>query len=171
MPPYDWSRFDVYFYIQKPPDDIFKRWATSGGLESFFIRSARFRTSEGRIRDANELAQPGDHYQWEWWHPFESSGVVKTLDRQARKLSFTFGTTCLVEVAISPSEGSTLIHLVQSGIPDDEDGRLNLHLDCRGGWIYFLTNLKAILEHGTDVRQKDPKFARSLSVRYKPEAP
>lgn len=171
MDPYDWSRFEIFFYIQKPPDDVFKRWATSGGLESFFIRNARHRSSEGRVRDANELARSGDRYEWNWWHAFESSGEIRTVEDQGRRLSFTFGKTCLVEVAVSQAEGSTLVHLVQSRIPVDEDSKVNTHLDCRGGWIYFLTNLKAVLEQGIDVREKDPRRARSLSVRFDPGAP
>jgi uncharacterized protein YndB with AHSA1/START domain len=170
MSAYDWSRFEIFFYIPKPVETLFARWTTSGGLESFFIRQARLRSADGRLRGASEPAEAGDRYEWDWWHPFSSSGRVEAVDPGAGKLSFTFGKTCRVDVTLSPADGTTLLHLVQRGIPLDEESRAHVHLDCRGGWIHFLMNLKSVLEHGIDLREKDPVRARSLSVRFQPEA-
>ena len=33
-----------------------------------------------------------------------------------------------------------------------------MHMGCRAGWVFFLTNLKAYLEHGIDLRTTDPKM-------------
>ncbi len=31
------------------------------------------------------------------------------------------------------------------------------NVNCQTCWTYFLTNLKAYLEHGIDLREKDPQ--------------
>ena len=34
---YDWSKFEIVFYYDQPKETVFRAWATSSGLESFFI--------------------------------------------------------------------------------------------------------------------------------------
>lgn len=35
--------------------------------------------------------------------------------------------------------------------------RICMHMGCRIGWVFFLTNLKAYLEHGLDFHSHNPK--------------
>ena len=44
---------------------------------------------------------------------------------------------------------------MQSNIPTEDTGRVESHLNCRSCWIYYLLNLKSVLEHGTDLRDAD----------------
>jgi hypothetical protein len=60
------------------------------------------------------------------------------------------------------------IHLIQKNIPETEEAKVKLHLDCRGGWIYFLTCLKGALKCAVDIREKDPHRALSLAIGFQP---
>ena len=51
-------------------------------------------------------------------------------------------------------EGSTEVTLVQDNIPTDEESRMNLFVGCITGWTFWLTNLKAYLEHGITLHAK-----------------
>ena len=50
---YDWTRFQIHAYIAAAPEEVFHRWATADGLESFFIRSAEYSSADDRQRDPN----------------------------------------------------------------------------------------------------------------------
>ncbi len=36
---------------------------------------------------------------------------------------------------------------------------MNWHMGCNLGWSFFMTNRKALLEHGVDFRETDPEKA------------
>jgi hypothetical protein len=73
-----------------------------------------------------------------------------------------------VEIRFTQIDGKTELHLVQTGIPDSADGRVFGHLNCRSCWIFFLTNLKAVLDTGTDLRDTDPARVSSMEVGFAP---
>jgi len=39
---FDWSQFTISFYYPVDVEKLYKLWATSAGLESFFIEKAIF---------------------------------------------------------------------------------------------------------------------------------
>jgi hypothetical protein len=82
---------------------------------------------------------------------------------------FTFG-SLRVSVRFAAVDGQTELHLVQTGIPDSPDGRVFGHLNCRSCWIFFLTNLKAVLDAGTDLRDQNPARVSSMEVGFAPLA-
>jgi hypothetical protein len=68
-------------------------------------------------------------------------------------MGFTFGPGVRVLVELETDEGQTRIRLSQEGMAQSEAGR-QLFIDCYGGWTFYLTNLKSVLEGGLDLRER-----------------
>ncbi|MHC4505510.1 MAG: hypothetical protein ACYTFI_19570 [Planctomycetota bacterium] len=62
----------------------------------------------------------------------------------------------------------TELRLIQTGIPNTPEGRVFGHLNCRSCWIFFLTNLKSVLDGGRDLRDPDPDKVSSMEVGFVP---
>ena len=168
MSSYDWSQFDIHFYIEADADEVFHRWTCTHGLESFFIKAASFETNDGETRPPLQCCQPGDSYEWQWWHDKSTFGKVLELDCARKRLAFSFADFLVVSIDVVSLGELSHIHLRQNNIPKTEEAKVKLHLDCRGGWIYFLTCLKAALECGVDIREKNPHRALSLAIGFQP---
>ncbi|UCC14255.1 MAG: SRPBCC domain-containing protein [Gammaproteobacteria bacterium] len=163
---YDWSRFEIVFYYDQPRERVFRAWATSSGLESFFIEHASFESDQGRMREVDEQTQAGDAYLWEWRQPHTLEGTVLEVIPDAL-LSVTFG-SMTVTLRFADAGAQTELHLTQTGISDTPDGHVFGHLNCRSCWIFFLTNLKSVLQSGPDLRDQDPARVSSMEVGFRP---
>jgi hypothetical protein len=58
-------------------------------------------------------------------------------------------------VELELDEGQTRVRLTQEGMPESTAG-LQMFIDCYGGWTFYLTNLKSVMEGGLDLREKTP---------------
>lgn len=163
---YDWSRFDIVFYYDRPPAEVFRAWSTSEGLTSFFVETAAFVSPDGVERQSKEFARVGDRYRWDWRHPYWLEGEVTGVEEN-RELAFTFGSMG-VTIRLAEIDGQTELYLLQTGIPDSADGRVFGQLNCRSCWVFFLTNLKSVLGGGADLRDLDPARASSMEVGFAP---
>lgn len=162
--PYDWSRFEVHDYYDAPAREVFRAWATAGGLCRFFLEEARHASPAGRERAPGEAARPGDRYHWRWRHGPGIEGEFLGVDED-RLVAFTFG-GMEVRVRPVPVDGGTRLDLEQTGIETDDAGRVRGHLNCRSCWVFFLTNLKSVLHHGHDLRDRRPERAMSIEVGF-----
>ncbi|MFN2293057.1 MAG: hypothetical protein ACK2U0_01470, partial [Candidatus Promineifilaceae bacterium] len=54
---------------------------------------------------------------------------------------------------------TTLLELVQENMPDTPEAQVSWHMGCNLGWSFFMTNLKALLEYGVDLRETDQERA------------
>ena len=157
---YDWTRFSITFFYYAPRERVFAAWATPRGLESFFVRSARF---SGRGPD--DLVVAGDRYEWAYVQDYAHGGEVLEVV-PGESVAYTFG-SMRVDVTVKETGDGVRVDLVQSNIPDTEEGRPKSHLNCRSCWLFFMTNLKSILEHGIDLRDRTrPGRASSMEVGY-----
>jgi hypothetical protein len=147
---YDWSRFDVHMLLPAHVDAVYDCWATAAGMERFFARRFEFITPEGAPREPTDRSHVGDSYRLTFHHPSELEGRVLEC-RPGRLFAFSFG-QMRVDVAFEPDGDRTLVRLVQSDIPTDDVGRAQSHLNCRSCWIYYLMNLRSVLEHDRDLR-------------------
>jgi hypothetical protein len=75
---------------------------------------------------------------------------------------FKFGDAGICTVTIKEDHGYTIVELVQSEIPIDEEGMHYYHLGCKVGWTFHLTNMKSIFEGGKDLRNKDVELKNVL---------
>jgi uncharacterized protein YndB with AHSA1/START domain len=163
---YDWTRFQVIYYYSAPIELVFKAWTTARGLESFFLEKATFTSDSGAERAADETAQANDRYVWEWRHGHALDGVIYNVVPD-RSMAFTFG-GMEAEVRLAEVGDQTEVVVRQWSIPNNDEGRASGHLNCRSCWIFFLTNLQSVLEHGKDLRNDDPERVSSMEIGFQP---
>ncbi|RAI98677.1 uncharacterized protein YndB with AHSA1/START domain [Chitinophaga skermanii] len=153
---YDWSQFRKRIPINASARDIFLAWATPAGLEKWFLRSAQFTSLQQTRRNKYDQIEMGDRYKWRWFgyndETFEIGEVFYTNHHDSIQFSFC---GCLVEIKIIKEHHVTILELVQSNIPVTEEGKTTLHLGCMAGWVFYMANLKSILENGIDLRNKN----------------
>ena len=148
MPPLSFESFIKKIYIRAPLQKLYWCWATSEGICSWFLREAVYQTQDGKRREPDEKIQVGDKYTWRWFNwDGEESGEILEADGKTR-LTFSFADFCTVTVHLKEEGEDVLLTLEQSNIPTDEESKMNIHVGCSNGWTFWLTNLKAYLEHG-----------------------
>ena len=157
MSKHDWSRFTRSISIKAPVLAIYRAWTIPANMETWFIRYASFRVSNGDLREKTGTIYSGDTYEWLWYGQpdtvVEKGRVIETNGVDRVKFSFAGG--ALVTVDIVEAAGESVVVLTQEGIPTDDHGKLNYNLECQVGWTFYLTNLKSVLEGGNDLRNKN----------------
>ena len=162
---YDWTRFRRKVFINAPAEEVFQVWLTANGITRFFIAAATYTTPEGRVRQPDEQIQAGDQYHWRWHQDYEETGRILQVG-PGLSLQFTFGAAydagdnpIVVTVRCHEEDGQTRLELEQANMADLPAVHSGWHMGCNLGWSFFLTNLKALLEHGIDLRETDPERA------------
>lgn len=164
---YSWEEFKIYMYYRTTAEELFSAWATASGLESFFIKEALFQSIEDEVRSKNEIVDVGDKYKWLFHHQFEVEGRVLAVEPYER-FSFTFG-KMIVDVKLKRKDDLIELELIQSKIPTDTDtDRAWSHMNCRSCWIYFLMNLKSVLQYGNDLRENEPELSDCVGIGFVP---
>jgi uncharacterized protein YndB with AHSA1/START domain len=156
MQPNDWDQFVLRIPVNKDIAAIYHSWTTQEGLESWFLRQAAFTRKDGTTRDRHQPIEAGDTYEW-LWHGWSDEVVEKgtILEVNGKDfIKFSFGQAGNVSVSIKPEGSDTIVELLQSEIPTDEESQVYYHLGCTKGWLFYLTNLKSILEGGIDLRNR-----------------
>jgi len=139
--------FTKKVFIRSSKEKLYWCWATSEGICSWFLRKAEYIGQDGGPRNQEAYLQTGDNYIWEWynWDGQEKGKVLEANGTDFLEFSFT---DSKVSVRIESRETNCLLTLRQYNIPMDEESKLNIHHGCSNGWTFWLTNLKAYLEHG-----------------------
>jgi uncharacterized protein YndB with AHSA1/START domain len=157
-PTYNWHQFTRRITIKAPSKAIYEAWTTQQGLESWFLRQAKFFANSNVIpRPRQQQIQAGDRYEW-LWHGYDDSVIEKNEILEVNgwdKLSFSFSGGCKVQVSIRQENGETLCELVQQMPLEDEQQQQYFYIECGKGWTFYLANLKSILEGGIDLRNKN----------------
>jgi hypothetical protein len=156
MADHDWSRFLLRIPLQSDQATIFQKLATQEGLETWFLRKALF-LRNGTPLERNNFVNKGDSYQWLWhgW-PDEVCESGSVLEMNGTNIfMFSFGKAGNVRFRIYQENQYNILELVQDEIPATEEGREMYYLGCTKGWLFYLTNLKSILEGGIDLRNRD----------------
>jgi uncharacterized protein YndB with AHSA1/START domain len=156
----NWNTFTVRGSFNAPVEELYRRWATQSGVESWFLRSSVFRTAAGHERSATDFAQANDSFTW-LWHGYADDVVEHRTVLAANGknfFQFTFSGDCVVSVSIYGKSGTTIVELKQDQIPEDDNAETNLFVHCQIGWTFYLANLKSVLEGGVDLRNKDTEL-------------
>jgi uncharacterized protein YndB with AHSA1/START domain len=154
--PYDWSRFVKRVNVHAPKKKLYDAWATPLGLETWFLRKAIFTDRENNLRQHREPVLVGDNYQW-YWHGYSDATAEEGIILEANgvdRIGFKFGHAGRVTVSVVLEGGETIVELVQDQIPLTDEAKTDFHLGCSTGWVFYLTNLKSVLEGGLDLRNK-----------------
>lgn len=151
---FNWKRFTHGIYINAPAEKIFVFIATAAGISKWFIGKAKYYYKESNIRLGNEFAQKGDSYLWNWQNKaLELKGMI-TESVENKFFGFTFSPLYIVSVSLYSGGNNTRLSLTHeyqdSSVRDDFN-----YLNCCTCWVFFLTNLKSVIEHGIDLRETE----------------
>jgi uncharacterized protein YndB with AHSA1/START domain len=163
---YDWTTFRKQIFIKADNEQVFRAWTTPDNIVQWFIATADYTTPVGTLRPNSETVKVGDQYHWRWHQDLEATGTVLEVVEN-EKLSFTFGDKekesdekIVVTVTVIPDDGgTTLLELIQENMPNTPEAQVSWHMGCNLGWSFFMTNLKALLEYGIDLRETDQERA------------
>ncbi len=151
-----WNHFKLRINVNASIGEVYKAWTTQAGLESWFLRKALFAGSDGKNREPNTPVAEGDSYTW-YWHGYPDSVLEKGKVLKANgkdHFVFTFSMNCPVTISIYQEAGETMVELVESELPTDLETIRKHFVGDSGGWVFYLANLKSVLEGGLDLRNK-----------------
>lgn len=150
-----WSSFTRKILVAATPEEVYKLWATAKGIEQWFLASASYITAAGTSRAPDDLVQTNDQYTWRWHNwPHEETGKILAASFPS-KLTWTFAGS-QVTLHLVAQKDYTLVTLIQERIPTDDTSKMNVYYGCGTGWTFWLTNLKAYLEHGITLHHTSP---------------
>jgi uncharacterized protein YndB with AHSA1/START domain len=165
MSSYDWSRFEKRISIKAPIQDIYNAWTTPEGLEKWFLKKAVFTSQDNHVIPSREHYKKGYTYEWRWFgysDELVERGVI--LEANGKNyLRFVFGKAGTVSILIKEEQSEVINELVQEDIPTDEESKANYHVGCSTGWVFYLANLKSILEGGVDLRNKNADLTNVIN--------
>lgn len=148
-----------------PVEKAYKAVATPGGLESWFLRDTGI-TGDGKLRSKGEMIQKGDEYHFQWHgHPdtLRHSGKFLSTDGKS-VISFTFSQDLPVTISIYRECDETIVELAETFDPTVEEVARDHYLGNMKGWIFYLINLKSILEGGLDLRNRKVELKNVLTA-------
>ncbi|SRR5258708_25089810 len=153
----DFSQFKLRVNIKTSIENAYKAWATSSGFNSWFVGKMVFTDEKGVARSSDSLAQTNDEYTC-FLNSHSDKVMVKgkVLKANGKNLfSFTFSKGCPVTISIYTEHDETIVELIESNLPTDEETIKKHYVGDSKGWIFYLTNQKSVLEGGLDLRNKN----------------
>ncbi len=161
-----WSQFTLRVNIRVTIEKAYQAFGTPAGLESWFLRKAVFKYPPGGQRTGNGLLQTGDQYEW-FWHGYPDAVVEKGKILEANginRFSFTFSKGCPVTLSFYTECGETIVELTESNLPTDPETMMLHYVGDSKGWIFYLTNLKSVLENNIDLRNKNMELTDVITA-------
>lgn len=150
----NWTSFLRKIYIEAPIDKVYHALASTNGIESWMVESASYSGADGQKRDGNALFQTGDTFNWKWYN-YPNQHLGKILAANGKDLvEFSFDPAGFVNISLEPALEGTMLTLKQQEIPTDDASKMNFYHGCSLGWTFWMTNLKAWLEHGITLHEK-----------------
>lgn len=144
----DWTNFTKRIYIDSNIQSVYDAWTIPGKITEWFLEKADYSGENEQERNEDENIQNGDHFKWKWHNRENEEGGHILAANGSDRISFTFGTGGNVHIELNEHRLGTELTLVQDSIPIDEESKLDLFAGCNASWTFWLTNLKAWLEHG-----------------------
>lgn len=148
------EKFTHAIMLKAPVEIVYEYISTGVGISKWFIGNADYYYGDKSIRLGNDDAQKGDSFLWKWLNKdLELKGIV-TNALKDKEFGFTFGPSFLVIINLSEEKDRTKVTLTQryqESAIENEFGFIN----CCVCWVFFLTNLKSVIEHGKDLRETE----------------
>jgi len=126
------------FFLEAPPSKVFAALTDSKVLVKWFPAKARI----DPVKGGRFSCVMKNGFVWE--------GKLSEFE-EGKSVAFPFLGTAHFKVARRGK--GTLLKLRHEGIESAED-----LAGLSGGWSYYLTNLKSVLDHGTDLRSMEDSF-------------
>ncbi|HET6255002.1 MAG TPA: hypothetical protein VFE32_13055 [Puia sp.] len=161
----NWSEFKLRINTTAPIEKAYVALSTPGGLESWFLRRAEL-TSGGKSRQPGEQIQKGDEYSFQFHgYPDSKSHTGRWLGADGKSVvSFTFSQELPVTISLYRECDETIVELVEAFDPTDEGVARSHYLGNMKGWIFYLVNLKSVLEGGLDLRNRKVELQNVLTA-------
>jgi hypothetical protein len=151
-----WTSFKVTGDYNTDIRSLYEAWATTEGIEKWFLRKANFYSVPLRLREPEEFILKEDTYEW-YWHGYDDNTFEKGQILEANGtdfIKFTFSGGSTVSISLYSRNGVSIVELLQENIPVENDPSKSLFVQCQIGWTFYLANLKSVLEGGVDLRNK-----------------
>ncbi|HVU56122.1 MAG TPA: hypothetical protein VHD83_13750 [Puia sp.] len=162
---HDFSTFKLRVNVKTSVENAFQAWATPGGMQSWFLGKIIYTDAQGRARENNEMAQAGDHYAMYLLSnpadPVVKGKILKTNDKNL--FSFSFANDIPVTITFYTEHGETIIELIESNLPTEGVALGKQFASDSKGWVFFLTNLKSVLEGGIDLRNTNVEIKNVIT--------
>jgi len=158
MTDYDWKKFEKRITLNSlKPVVIYNAWATRDGIESWFLRESIYTKENGQERGRTEPFEKGDQYRWLWHgYPDDTFEKGQILEANGKDhFQFTFSGGCIVTVSVIKEQNENICSLVQEMPMTDISEQRYFYIECGKGWTFYLANLKAVLQGGVDLRNKN----------------
>lgn len=152
--------FEMHIYVRATADQVLQAWINSDQITKWFVTDSEYRDASGAVVNT---AVEGGTFRWRWIEGSEDSSQIL----RAGPGAFWFGWDQgkgQVQVRIESLGSESRVTLKQEMFEGSPDHLAQFQLGCRLGWTFFLTNLKAWLEHGVDLREKRPERSGALNV-------
>jgi len=132
------------YHFKAPPGRVFDALTEPKGLERWFLSKARL------------VPKKGGSFLFDWIGGYHMTGKVKQFVPN-RIVSFSWTdklksgkiARTLASFRLAGKGNGTLLRLRHTGFKDPEH-----FADCSSRWGYYLTNMKSVLDHRTDLRSK-----------------
>lgn len=135
------------YYYDAKPDEVFRALTVPKELTKWFLSDAKIRPKKG------------SSYTFTWQGGFSHTGKVEKVQAD-RELVLSWPDKIGDKVyetraafTMKRKGAGTLLKVKHTGFKDGEDW-IWLFGAVQSGWAYYLTNLKSVLKHGTDLRSK-----------------
>ena len=151
---FNMSSFTHGIYLNSPVEKVFVFAATPSGIVKWFIGKAKYYYKDMNIRLGNEFVKKGDSFLWTWLNKdLELKGIV-TESVENKTFQFTFSPLYIVTLNFYSQNNKTKLTLTQEYQESATRNDFN-YINCCTCWVFFLTNLKSVIENGIDLREKD----------------
>ncbi len=151
---FNMDEFTHAIYLKAPLEKVYEYTATPSGSIKWFIGKAKYFYKDKNIRLGNEYVQKGDSFLWTWLNKdLELKGIITEAEKN-KVIQFTFSPLYLVTLKFHAEKDKTKLTLTQEY---QESASKNdfYYINCCMRWIFFLTNLKSVIENGIDLREKE----------------
>ena len=176
----DWTGFVQAVHVRTTPAEAWAMFASPAGIVRWFTSGAAT-TRGGRPIDDDQTFEIGDRIRFVWVVPApESQRTAATptveMPEVDEVLAFEPGRRLRhgwyegkgwMEYRVLPSgeQDRVTIEFEQRMDPANEFPLLeSAYIGCREGWAFYITNLKAVLEYGVDLREKRPDRGSLVNV-------
>lgn len=155
MKNFSWTTFNRQIAIKAKLEILYDAWAKPSEIEKWFLKSCDYLNDNKILIDKADRCRKNYSYQWSWflYDALEDGRITEANGKD--HIQFTFIGECLVDVKLTQQGEYVIVNVRQHNIPEDENSKINIRLDCDSGWSFYLVNLKSFYEHGIDLRNKD----------------
>lgn len=153
---FNFEKFTHAIYLNSLPEKVFEYIATASGISKWFIGNANYYYKDSNVRLGNDPARKGDSFLWKWLNKdLELKGMVLESE-PGKEFTFTFSPVYKVSVKLMEEFGRTKLTLTQEYQVSSAKNDFN-YINCCVSWVFFLTNLKSVIENNADLREKEIK--------------